>query len=138
MATVVARPLVLRRWERWEPLTGALFALLFFVGQDLLVLDAPGESASAKKISSFYADKGNYHQVVVGKLLVTISVVFLVWFVALLTTRGIPAPPSGTQAAPTRGHRYPPRSRHLPRVPVLAPDRRPCRWCRAESAASCR
>lgn len=87
MATVAARPLVLRRWERWEPLTGALFALLFFVGQDLLVLDAPGESASAKKISSFYADKGNYHQVVVGKLLVILSVVFFVWFVALLTTR---------------------------------------------------
>jgi hypothetical protein len=87
MATVAARPLVLRRWERWEPLTGALFAFLFFVGQDLLVLDAPGESASAKRISSFYANKGNYHQVVVGKLLVILSVVFFVWFVALLTTR---------------------------------------------------
>jgi hypothetical protein len=33
----------------------------------------------------------------------------------LLTTQGIPAPPSGTRAAPTRGHRYPPRSRRLPR-----------------------
>jgi hypothetical protein len=86
MATVVSRPLVRRRWERWEPLTGAVFALLFFVGQDVLSLDAPGESASASKIHSFYADKGNYHQVVVGKLLVILSVIFFVWFVARLTT----------------------------------------------------
>ena len=87
MATVAARPLVLRRWELWEPLTGLVFAVLFFVGQDLLVLDAPGESTSTKKISSFYADKGNYHEVVVGKLLVILSVVFFVWFIGLLTAR---------------------------------------------------
>lgn len=87
MATVAAQPPPLRRWERWEPLTGLVFAFLFFVGQDVLALRAPGENATAQKISSFYADKGKYHELVIGKLLVVLSVLFFIWFVALLTSR---------------------------------------------------
>ena len=87
MATVAAQPLALRRWKRWELLTGVVFTVLLFVGQDILVLGAPGENSSARKISSYYADKGNYHQVVAGKLLVMLSAVFLIWFVSLVTSR---------------------------------------------------
>src|SRR2546427_5355419 len=87
MASVAAQPRPLRRWERWELLTGLVFALLFFIGQDVLALGAPGENSSTQKISSFYADKGKYHEIVAGKLLVVLSVLFLIWFVALLTSR---------------------------------------------------
>lgn len=87
MAIVAAQPLFLRRWERWAPFSGLAFALLFFVGQNVLVLGAPGDYSSNRKISSFYADRGNSHQIVAGKLLVMLSVVFFLWFVALLTSR---------------------------------------------------
>jgi hypothetical protein len=87
MAMVGTQPLSLRHWERWEPLTGVVFALLFFVGQDLLTAGAPGEYSTTAKIRSFYADKSNSHELVAGKLLVVLSVIFFIWFVSLVATR---------------------------------------------------
>ena len=74
-----------RRW--WAVATGVVFAVLFFVGQDILLLDAPGDTSSNAKIASYYADKGNYHKLLVGRFLVIVSIPFFLWFLGVLRGR---------------------------------------------------
>src|SRR4051812_26501660 len=73
------------RWERWGPLGGLIFVVLFVVG--FALIDFPSGDDSAAKITSFYNDKGDRAQLIIGSYLLILSAVFFLWFLASLRTR---------------------------------------------------
>ncbi len=73
------------RWERWGPIAGLVFVVLFVVGFSLI--DFPSGDDSAAKITSFYTDKGDRAQLIIGCYLLVLSAVFFLWFLASLRSR---------------------------------------------------
>jgi hypothetical protein len=75
------------RWERWAPIAGIAFVVLFVAGVSLSVGNIPSADDSAQKIANFYNDKGNRAQVIIGAYLLWLAGVFFIWFLASLRTR---------------------------------------------------
>jgi hypothetical protein len=65
-------------------LGGALYVVLFVVGTILLFSGAPDSSSAAEKIIRWYSDSGHRDQINGGWILIGLSLVFLLWFVAAL------------------------------------------------------
>jgi hypothetical protein len=73
------------RWERWGPVAGIAFAVLFVVGLSLNNL--PSSDDSVSKITSYYNDGGNRAQIIIGSYLLWFAGVFFLWFLASLRVR---------------------------------------------------
>ena len=73
------------RWERWGPLAGIVFVILFVVG--LSLNNIPSADDSAVKITNFYNDGGDRAQVIIASYLLWLAALFFFWFVASLRAR---------------------------------------------------
>ena len=80
-AVGVGRP---RSVAGWTILGGVLYVILFVIGTIVLFNGAPDTSSAPAKIIAWYSDSGHRDQVNVGWILITLSVFFLLWFVAAL------------------------------------------------------
>ena len=80
-AVGVGRP---RSVAGWTILGGVLYVILFVIGTIVLFNGAPDTSSAPSKIIAWYSDSGHRDQVNVGWILITLSVFFLLWFVAAL------------------------------------------------------
>lgn len=74
------------RWQRWAPLSGILYAVIYVIGVVLLVFDGIDED-SDDEIVSFFADTGNRTGHLIGFLLLAVGVVFFLLFVSTLASR---------------------------------------------------
>jgi hypothetical protein len=72
-------------WERWGPLAGIVFVVLFVVG--LSLNNIPSADDSAVKITHFYNDGGDRAQVIISSYLLWLAGLFFFWFIASLRTR---------------------------------------------------
>lgn len=81
------------RWDRWGPIAGIVFVVLFVAG--LLVLNMPDTDDPLNKIKAFYDDSGNRAQILISMYLLVLSAVFFFWFLASLRARmlAVEAPP---------------------------------------------
>src|SRR4029453_8711724 len=73
------------RWERWGPLAGIVFVVLFVVG--LTLNNIPSADDSAAKITSFYNNGGDRAQVIISSYLLWLAGLFFFWFIAGLRAR---------------------------------------------------
>ena len=73
------------RWERWGPVAGIAFVVLFIVGMSLV--DFPSADDSIQKIVSFYNDNGDRAQLIIAGYLIWFSGLFFFWFIAGLRAR---------------------------------------------------
>jgi hypothetical protein len=73
------------RWERWGPIAGIVFVVLFVVG--LSLYDLPSSDDSVAKITSYYNDGGNRAQIIVASYLLWFAGLFFLWFLASLRVR---------------------------------------------------
>jgi len=80
-AVGVGRP---RSVAGWTILGGVLYVILFVIGTIVLFNGEPDTSSAPAKIIAWYSDSGHRDQVNVGWILITLSVFFLLWFVAAL------------------------------------------------------
>ena len=77
------------RFDRWGPIAGIVFAVLFVVG--LSLINIPSGDDSAQEITDFYNDSGDRAQLIIGGYLLILAGVFFFWFLASLRTRLIAA-----------------------------------------------
>jgi hypothetical protein len=80
-------------WERWGPLAGIVFVVLFVVG--LSLNNIPSADDSAAKITSFYNDSGDRAQLIISSYLLWLAGLFFFWFIAglrakLMAVEGVP------------------------------------------------
>jgi hypothetical protein len=68
----------------WAILGGVLYVVLFVIGAIVLFSGAPDTSSAPAKIIAWYSDSGHRDRVNIGWILITLSVFFLLWFVAAL------------------------------------------------------
>ena len=94
-AVGVGRP---RSVAGWTILGGVLYVILFVIGTIVLFNGAPDTSSAPAKIIAWYSDSGHRDQVNVGWILITLSVFFLVWFVAALRRAVSTVDPEGILA----------------------------------------
>jgi hypothetical protein len=73
------------RWDRWGPIGGIVFVVLFVVG--LGMHDIPSADDSAAKIANFYNDGGDRAQVIISSYVLWLAGLFFLWFVASLRAR---------------------------------------------------
>jgi hypothetical protein len=73
------------RWERWGPLGGIVFVVLFVVG--LALNNIPSADDSAAKIANFYNDSGDRAQLIISSYVLWLAGLFFLWFVASLRAR---------------------------------------------------
>jgi hypothetical protein len=73
------------RWERWGPLAGIAFVVLFVVGFSLN--NMPSADDSVGKITSFYNDSGDRAQLIISSYVLWLAALFFFWFVASLRAR---------------------------------------------------
>jgi hypothetical protein len=73
------------RWERWGPLGGIVFVVLFVVG--LALNNIPSADDSAAKIANFYNDSGDRAQLIISSYVLWLGGLFFLWFVASLRAR---------------------------------------------------
>jgi hypothetical protein len=73
------------RWERWAPVAGIVFVVLFVAGTSLNNLPATDEHTTA--IANYYNDKGNRAQIIIGSYLLVLAGVFFFWFLASLRVK---------------------------------------------------
>ena len=73
------------RWERWGPLAGIAFVVLFVVGFSLN--NMPSADDSVAKITSFYNDSGDRAQLIISSYVLWLAALFFFWFVAGLRAR---------------------------------------------------
>ncbi len=83
--------MVTSRFDRWGPIAGIVFAVLFVVGIAMTVGNLPQGDDSAQEISNFYNDSGDRLQLIAGGYLMILAGVFFFWFLASLRTRLIAA-----------------------------------------------
>jgi preprotein translocase subunit SecG len=74
------------RLERWSPLAGIVFVVLFLVGS-ILMDTSPDPGASDATITDFYEDDGNQLVLECASLVLVAAGVFFVWFVGDLAGR---------------------------------------------------
>jgi hypothetical protein len=80
-AVGVGRP---RSVAGWTILGGVLYVILFVIGTIVLFNGPPDTGSAPAKIIAWYSDSGHRDRVNVGWILITLSVFFLLWFVAAL------------------------------------------------------
>jgi hypothetical protein len=69
----------LGRWDRWVPLTGLAFAVLFAAGMAIAIVNnSPASAASGKTVISFYQSHGSALNV--DAILVAFAFLFLLFF----------------------------------------------------------
>jgi hypothetical protein len=68
----------LAAWQKWIPLTGVLFVVLYFIGFGLV--SGPDNSDSDQKILDWYNDSGHQTMVIIGGYIFAVSVVALLLF----------------------------------------------------------
>lgn len=73
------------RWDRWGPIAGIVFVVLFVAG--FVVMNLPDTDDPLTKIKAFYDDGGNRAQIIIAFYLLVLSAVFFFWFLASLRTR---------------------------------------------------
>jgi hypothetical protein len=73
------------RWDRWGPIGGIVFVVLFVVG--LGMNNIPAADDSAAKIANFYNDSGDRAQVIISSYVLWLAGLFFLWFVASLRAR---------------------------------------------------
>jgi hypothetical protein len=73
------------RWERWGPIAGIVFVVLFVVG--LSMNNLPSADDSVTKITNYYNDGGNRAQIIIASYLLWLAGLFFFWFIASLRTR---------------------------------------------------
>jgi hypothetical protein len=73
------------RWERWGPLAGIAFVVLFVVGFSLN--NIPSADDSTAKIFSFYNDSGDRAQLIISSYVLWLAALFFFWFIAGLRAR---------------------------------------------------
>jgi hypothetical protein len=83
------------RWERWGPLAGIVFVVLFIAG--LTLNNIPSADDSVSKITSFYNDGGDRAQLIISSYLLWLAGLFFFWFIASLRVRLL-----GAEGAPGR------------------------------------
>ena len=71
--------------DRAAPLSGLAFALLFGLGSGLWAFEQPARGAETAEIVSFF--QGTSVQILIGGTMSIISLIFLVWFGAILRDR---------------------------------------------------
>lgn len=74
------------RLERWSPVAGIVFVVLFIVGS-ILMDTSPDPGASDATIIDFYEDEGNQLLLECASLVLVAAGVFFVWFVGDLAGR---------------------------------------------------
>jgi hypothetical protein len=74
------------RLRRWSPLSGVVFAVLYFVSA-ILFDGQPGPEASDSTILEYYSDDGNQFKLEAAFLIATIAGVFFIWFTGTLASR---------------------------------------------------
>ena len=72
-------------WERWGPIAGIVFVVLFVVGVSLI--NTPDSDEPLAKFKEFYDDAGNRAQVIISAYLLILSGIFFLWFLASLRVR---------------------------------------------------
>src|SRR5438128_7075137 len=73
------------RSDRWGPIAGIVFVVLFFVAISLI--DIPAGDDSTKKITDFYNDGGDRAKIIISTYLFVLAGVFFFWFLASLRDR---------------------------------------------------
>jgi hypothetical protein len=73
------------RWDRWGPIAGIVFVVLFVVGLGLN--NIPSADDSAAKITSFYNDSGDRAQLIISSYVLWLAGLFFFWFIASLRAR---------------------------------------------------
>jgi hypothetical protein len=73
------------RWERWAPVAGIVFVVLFVVGTSLNNLPAGDDHTTS--ITNYYNDGGNRAQIIIGGYLLVFAAVFFFWFLASLRVK---------------------------------------------------
>ena len=66
-------------WQRWVPLTGILFVILFIIGFG--IMDLPGLDDSDADVTAFYSDSDNRVRIIIGAYILAIAGVALLIFV---------------------------------------------------------
>jgi hypothetical protein len=72
--------------ERWSPVAGIAFVVLFVVGAALMDT-SPDAGASNSEILGFYGDDGNQLKLECAALVLTAAGVLFVWFIGVLAER---------------------------------------------------
>jgi hypothetical protein len=78
--------MTIARWERWAPVSGIVYGVLFALGLALIVWDEV-DSKSDAEIASYYGDSGSRNQEELGLVLIVVGVLFLLIFTAALSDR---------------------------------------------------
>jgi hypothetical protein len=73
------------RWERWAPVAGIVFVVLFVAGTSLNNLPSTDEHTTT--IANYYNDKSNRAQIIIGSYLLVLAGVFFFWFLASLRVK---------------------------------------------------
>ena len=84
--------------SRFAPLSGLAFAVLFGSGSAIWALDQPARGAEGEEIVSFYGQTST--EILIGGTMSTVSMLFLVWFGAIVRERLIAAESSERGALP--------------------------------------
>lgn len=72
------------QWERWAPASGIVYVVLFVVA----FIVGPGDVGNSdEEILSYYADSGNRVSEIVAFFLVTVGLLFFIWFASTLRNR---------------------------------------------------
>jgi hypothetical protein len=83
--TTEAQTISRARPEKWGPIAGIVFVVLFLVG--IFLINTPDSDDSLSKFRDFYDDGGNRAQVLVSGYLLVLAGVFFFWFLASLRVR---------------------------------------------------
>lgn len=78
--------MTIARLERWAPVSGIVYGVLFALGLALIAWDEV-DSKSDAGIASYYGDSGSRNQEELGLVLVVLAVLFLLVFAAALSDR---------------------------------------------------
>lgn len=74
------------RLERWSPLSGIGFAILFVLG-GVFYQGVPSIDASDEAIVAYYTDSDNQLKLQASSLVLTLAAVLFIWFVGVLAGR---------------------------------------------------
>jgi len=70
-------------WDRWAPIAGIVFVVLFIFGL-ILIADIPDADASEREIADYLADSAAHVRNIIGLYLWVLAGVSFLWFVAHL------------------------------------------------------